>query len=478
MLRLNKIILILISLFVMGCNINNTTDSIDKSGVVEESGILSFVVPSISPKVAEEFRVKEEDQRAFVVSSSVKISIYNTSDELTFQNNYQSGENIDIVLNPGSYYLYMEVFNGYISYEVPVVHGYSDSFEIIAGTITNTHIMLTPVSPVVLNESTSQIVECTYFGYGDAYDNAIYSYASEYWYSITAVSNATIVEVLDNTPGIKSAVVIAYNNLGELIASSDFYTDLVFESIVGEEYYIAVIPVEYYDDGTVTPAEVSIMWSQFDLSDNDNSVETATSMTTDGVNVNSTLFNDDSDYYSISVTEGNTYNLQNDSSQELSITVINSSSEIIDSFTVNNSHTISANYTGTLYFQVSDSTAGINTYNFSVLEKVIIPITTSNEWQVLDVVHNEVELYSFIVTPGSTYSLSWDSSWEGSGAFSADVIISVYDTYGNTYVESTDSGYYNPKIFTIPDGITNIIIEIDGYYWGGDLGVLLQDVSS
>ena len=57
--------------------------------------------------------------------------------------------------------------------------------------------------------------------------------------------------------------------------------------------------------------------------------------------------------------------------------------------------------------------------------------------------------YSFNVTNGVTYNLQWDDSYDGSGAYTADIIVNVFKSnLTTTYISDGDSGFTIPRSFT------------------------------
>lgn len=428
MSHLNKIILLIVTLLTLSCGVNYS-----KMG--GEGGSLSLTIPSISPTIKNQFKAGKGSERAFVLSSSVKLSIYDDQNTIVDTLYYESGEDVNIVLSQGLYTLQLEVFNHYMSTDVPVVQGISEEFEIIPGQITYTHIMLTPTEPINLEESYEHNINVSDFSEYNLAFNSLEEIKSEYWFSFTATSNVTLIESSRNEEEFRSSIIFVYNSFGEFLNSTSIMSDLVFETIAGEEYYAVVLPYYYHSNyqDSHYPTNVSVCWSEYDIADTDNSFETATEVVLDGTTTSNTLYDGDSDFFSVTVTAGNFYNIIKESSQDLILTIYNSSFEIINQLTMaNNSVIISHHEDDILFVEVTDNVSGINNYTLSFVEKITEAITPSNEWQVYNVVYKESEFYSLAVTSGSTYSLSWDSSWEGSGEYSADVVVSVYDQNGIT----------------------------------------------
>lgn len=468
MSHLNKVVLLLISLLLFSCGVDYDNKDV-------EGGYLSFTIPSVSSIIEEQFTEKEDAGRAFVVSSSVRLSLYNDLDELIVMNEYESDDEVNIILNPGYYSVYLEVFNHSNSTVLPVVHGESELFEIVPGVVTTTHIMLTPVNPVTLEENISQGINVQEFSESDF--GYLWSIKSEYWFSLTAVTNATLVESSISTDIIRSAVVIAYDSNGSYIDSSTASSDLLFESVPGEIYYIAVIPFFLYNNGDyIYPSNVSITWSQYDITDNDNSFETATAINTDGTVLRSTLYTDDSDFYSFSVTAGTSYYIISESTNTIYADIYNDSFEIINSYSLytHGTRTISFDTDQTIYIELTDNRDGIKDYGFFVKEAINEDFTPSSEWQVIDIYKNVDQAYRVLVTPGSTYNVSWDELYNGSGIYTSDVYVDAFDNLGNLHLNSIDTAYSTPQSITIPDGVSELYIVVRGYKTG-TIGLKIEE---
>lgn len=471
MSHLNKFLLLLITLLIFSCGVEYRSN-------IDEEGSLNFTIPSISPIIEQQFEVKDGSDRAFVASSSVRVSLFNNLDELVLMNEYLSGEEVNIVLTPGFYSIYLEVFNHSNSLDVPVVHGMSDEFEIVAGVVSNTHVMLTPVAPVVLEESLSQSITVEEFSHCDISYGYIYSLESEYWFSLTATSSATIVQSSINTDEIRSSLLMVYNSAGQYISSSSPTSDVIFETLAGETYYVAAIPFYYYNnDYSYYPSDVSLSWSQYDITDYDNSYDTATVIDPDGILQSSTLYSGDSDFYSFSATAGKSYSIVNESNHSLYANIYNSSLELTDSYSLSRYGTtvISFDADDTIYLEITDNEEGINGYEFFIVENINENFVLSSEWQVIDTYNRVSNVYRIVVTPGSTYEISWDDSYDGTGSHYSDVYVNVFDNMGNPYLEWEDSGYYQPHSITVPDGVTELFVLIEAYR-SGTVGLKIEEL--
>lgn len=78
--------------------------------------------------------------------------------------------------------------------------------------------------------------------------------------------------------------------------------------------------------------------------------------------------------------------------------------------------------------------------------------------------------YQATVVPGQSYSLYWDDSFQGSGAYSLDVVVSAYQSNRTTpYFTNDDSGYTTPWTFTVPAGQTVLYVKVAAWS-GSDTG--------
>ncbi len=74
----------------------------------------------------------------------------------------------------------------------------------------------------------------------------------------------------------------------------------------------------------------------------------------------------------------------------------------------------------------------------------------------------EVKTYSFNTTPGVSYAIAWDDSYQGSGAYSCDIKVSAYlQNQTTAYFSNADSGYTAPRTIVAQDNI--VYIKVAGY---------------
>lgn len=74
----------------------------------------------------------------------------------------------------------------------------------------------------------------------------------------------------------------------------------------------------------------------------------------------------------------------------------------------------------------------------------------------------EVKTYNFVATPGATYTIAWDDSYEGSGTYTCDIKVSAYrQDLITTYFSGYDSGWAPPITITAQDSI--VYLKVSGY---------------
>jgi hypothetical protein len=72
--------------------------------------------------------------------------------------------------------------------------------------------------------------------------------------------------------------------------------------------------------------------------------------------------------------------------------------------------------------------------------------------------------YSFNVTPGNSYTISWDDLKEGSGNYTDDIKVSAYRQNTTTsYFSYVNSGYLTPQTFVAQDSVVYIKVESYSY---------------
>ncbi len=472
MLHLNKIILGVLLLLFLGCN----------SSLVENKGSVSITIPSVSKVVLDELNSNEiqrkdsdDSSRAFVVSDNVVVSIYQAG---VFVKSQEASANnsIEIVLDEGIYTLSIDIYNNENSSIDPSVSGISDEFVVTAGVATSVHVKLLPVSPSVAEEGS--VVSLTDYTNGDydMFSNYTDLFGSEHWYEITPSTSVTTIESVNSDSGFNSAQFVLYNNLGEFVDGANLFSVLTLDTIPGETYYLAVLPMAVYDFvESYSSTNVEFTYYATSTVDYDNSATDATAITADGGLILGELVGPtDTDFYSIAVTAGEIYRIQNNGDSYY-ITLTDSLGNIIMEGNFYDSFLYTADSDDILYMELFNPLEVTMAYQFKVSTIVDTMIVPSSEWLTVNIEFQLSSFYTFNVTPGTSYTVSWDSSWEGSGVYDADVIVEATDNLGNTYF-SSDEGYIPPHIITPGEGVTTVTLDINGFYIGGELGLLVEEV--
>jgi uncharacterized repeat protein (TIGR02543 family) len=118
------------------------------------------------------------------------------------------------------------------------------------------------------------------------------------------------------------------------------------------------------------------------------------------------------------------------------------------------------------YGESSQSTTGSATTNSSSSSAVTL---TNNQWYPNSFTSSsQTHTYQFYATAGTTYRITWDDSYEGSGSYTCDVKVSAVYPSGSSAFNSEDSGYSSPKTVTSPSS-GNITITVTPYS-SGDTG--------
>jgi len=81
-------------------------------------------------------------------------------------------------------------------------------------------------------------------------------------------------------------------------------------------------------------------------------------------------------------------------------------------------------------------------------------------------------VYAYM-TAGTTYSINWDDSYSGSGTYTSDVWVYVYEPGSTAASISADSGYFTTSTVT-PVTSGYAIIEINAAYTPGTVGLMVS----
>lgn len=114
----------------------------------------------------------------------------------------------------------------------------------------------------------------------------------------------------------------------------------------------------------------------------------------------------------------------------------------------------------------------VNLYRKSAYPCGTIPsITVNGGWVEVTLALGEITYLSFDGTLGTSYTVYWDDSFDGTGTYDADVYVATYHQDLATYIFSpTDSGYTFPRNFTATATET-MYLEINAFFSGGTLAI-------
>lgn len=478
MFRLTRSIFIFISLIAMfSCNNDFNSVTSTNDGVEVSIPTLSSDVKSDLLKSAISI-----NSRAILGSQLVEYTVSNNDLEVVTSSILSDdfeGTDFFIDLEPGDYSISVEVFNTEVSSIDPVVSG-DANFSVTAGNITQVDITAKPVSPSIITESDTITLDSSDFipTYIDQSNNEI-TMGSEKWYQITPESDKLLMSLdFEDDPTYSDFYFAIYDEDGEqinLVLSLDNGTEIGLYETGGNTFYIGVIFVSFSDTSMVdqvgtttismetlvpeyTNIPLSDVWSDISVSSGQISYFTATGL-------------ESGKTYRVDIVEpdsGITY-----------IDALISNSELYG-YEDSLSFTVGDNETTYDFYMRADY--GYGDVQIRVVEDIPVVyhdvLVVSDEWQSIYISDDAVDLYSIDVTPGSTYSIRWDDSYEGSDTYSADVEIYVKDSNGDYIFTAKDSGYTNPQTFTVDETCDLITIYIDACYDGGSLGLLITEFSS
>ncbi len=137
--------------------------------------------------------------------------------------------------------------------------------------------------------------------------------------------------------------------------------------------------------------------------------------------------------------------------------------------TPNGSTTFAVNFTpngsGTKTATVSVSSNDNNNspYTFTITGSGTVDPLTLDAWISGSLTNTgDLKLYYFDATPGKTYKILWDDSFQGSGSYTCDIKVSCYrQDMVTSYFSSVDSGFQTPQTITAQDN--TVYIKVVGY---------------
>jgi hypothetical protein len=111
---------------------------------------------------------------------------------------------------------------------------------------------------------------------------------------------------------------------------------------------------------------------------------------------------------------------------------------------------------------IANNDNDLNPYTFNVSGIGLLESLSSNTWTTGNIAAaGEVKTYSFKTIPGKPYAITWDDSYQGSGAYTGNIKVSAYrEDFSATYFTDIDSGYNDLKIITALD--TTIYLKVTG----------------
>jgi hypothetical protein len=79
---------------------------------------------------------------------------------------------------------------------------------------------------------------------------------------------------------------------------------------------------------------------------------------------------------------------------------------------------------------------------------------------------SQVDWYKITIGTAGTYSLQWDASYEGSGTYSGDIWVSVFQADGTPLFTDMSSGYTTPRSGYLAGGTVYVRVEPYGHNSG------------
>lgn len=120
--------------------------------------------------------------------------------------------------------------------------------------------------------------------------------------------------------------------------------------------------------------------------------------------------------------------------------------------------------TRTATISIANDAPCMNPYTFTVIGTGAATNLKLGDWTPGKIsIQGEVKCFYFNATPGSTYAIAWDDSYQGSGAYYCNVKVSAYrQDLTTAYFSNIDSGYSTPRIITAQESL--VYIKVVGLY--------------
>lgn len=493
MLHLNKIITIILLLLFLGCNINNTSND-NNNEVTTSKGTVNISIPNISPRILESL-AGIENSRAFNFIDKIEITATKDGVSKVFSSNLTLNEEkkISIILEEGDYTISAKIYNLKVSEIDPVVSG-SEYITIKSNQKNNLNIILIPYTTIEIIENAEIVItepEYTEYTYNlsdhwkdDYLFEEITSTGKEYWYEFTPTSPVTEITLLTESLTSPPALISIFSRRGKLLNSMElFNTSFKTRTIVDEKCYVCVLPIktitEVFEDYSeiisfkVSPIEIDAVEN-----DNNNSVDTAETITYWGNirgDFNSPI---DSDYYKIEGYLDHTIYFYPRDDEKYRINIINGETtaeiDLYEDFVVtsnsliieviNMSYTYEENYLIDIFSKGiiidEDFYEGENGNNSFLTATELIVGGTPQEHSIHDYWDDD-DFFKVQLTKGLSYT--FETSYENGRPF--DPRMKLYDNdknylnYNNN--KSEDSLY--PCIEFTPTNTGTYYLKIDSY---------------
>lgn len=425
------------------------------------TGDVEVSLESISPYVNNRAYI-----RADQLVLTIEDSLGNVIDEYVGTNSYDNRTRTSLILSEGDYRINAKVYNlnngDYYNGDDPVTQGDSGLFTVIRGDVTQVSIPLLPYDPTYLGEYVTSNINTD--DKSTIYDNNyIGTVRSEEWFVSNPSTDLTRIYINDDDSTYNGAAIFAYDSSGSFLGSSKLVGELVISSTPLDDIYLAVLPLSYasIDFGTVEiisePVDDNLKPSVFTL--------------VEGYN---------SSYYS-ALDEYVEFNFSMDSQKIYFFHWISGTSQVFVEglpashpltmywnertfFIYNSAGTDLGIWFNNDYYDVDEyKRDSINTLCFRVDSEDIRTVNTDGNWYEYD---TSVSYYTFYADENSTYTISIDDKYDGSGLYDGNVTVKVMDAFGDTSYSNLENCYTNPVdvSYNSEQVFIQVDSEIDGNF--------------
>ncbi len=482
----------LVSCSLQGPDLKPTNAGLD---IPDGMGAISLRVPSISSTISELVektaatspRVKgmqagiRQSSRAYLLASSIVIRLLdsdgNIVDSMELLPDSEASAFVGNILTvPGTgYTAEADIYNSYVSESVPVCKGSSDPFDILNGEIADVDVVCLPNNPSPLELGGAEIELSLVPSSFNILDRGT-TMREEAWFSFTAQESTTTIMLEAEDEARPGFGVIIHNQDGESVG--EFFPGMNFimgggspqkryyeniTTVIGNTYYLGALstniefpfsPIYAGDFRLSLPLNVA----------DDINLETASgpvTVTQTGINSYMAVISD------------------TENAATLEILPI----EALATVRVNG--TLEADYEADLSLIQACTEIRVAVETPSGLEGTVLlqvfrapNMVDSVEYE-LDVIGPKPHYLLMAVDPSSDYEISWDDLYEGSGSYTSDIRLSVYNAAGDVLVYDGDSGYETP--FEFSSGATDSLIVIEVRKYGindldGNVGITVTKI--